>query len=98
MARRAARRIHAFCFELRRVSLESNIALVVASLDLKLVQLLRDAIRTTDIAGARENGSHAIAPEPEFLPRRHLTPTPVIEPRRHFHPETHYEARPIIHP
>ena len=62
--------IHAVCFA-RGVGLESNIALVVASLDLKLVQLLRDAIRTTDIAGARANGRHLIEPETEFLPRRH---------------------------
>jgi hypothetical protein len=80
------------------VGLESNIALVVASLDLKLVQLLRDAIRTTDIAGARANGRHIIDPEPEFLPRRHLTPTPVIESRPRIHPEPRYEARPVIHP
>src|SRR3954454_16142638 len=97
MERTAARRIHAVCFG-RGVGLESNIALVVASLDLKLVQLLRDAIRTTDIAGARANGRHLIEPEPEFLPRRHLTPTPVIEPRPHIHPEPRYEARPVIHP
>ena len=97
MARRAARRIHAVCFA-RGVGLESNIALVVASLDLKLVQLLRDAIRTTDVAGARANGRHLIEPEPEFLPRRHLTPTPVIEARPRIHPEPRYEARPVIHP
>jgi hypothetical protein len=93
----AAIRIHAVCFR-RGVGLESNIALVVASLDLKLVQLLRDAIRTTDIAGARANGRHIIEPEPEFLPRRHLTPTPVIEARPRIHPEPRYEARPVIHP
>ena len=78
------------------MGLESNIALVVASLDLKLVQLLRDAIRTTDLAGARNNGS--ITPEVEILPRRHLVPTPLIEPRVHIHPQTLYEARPVIHP
>jgi hypothetical protein len=78
------------------VGLESNIALVVASLDLKLVQLLRDAIRTTDLAGARERGR--ITPEVEILPRRHLVPTPLIEPRVHIHPQTLYEARPEIHP
>ena len=79
------------------MGLESNIALVVASLDLKLVQLLRDAIRTTDLAGACASGGN-LAPTPEFLPRRHFTPEPFIENRRHIHPQTLYEARPVIHP
>jgi hypothetical protein len=76
--------------------LDSTISLLVASLDLKLVQLIRDAIRTTDLSGAAARGD--LIPEPEFLPRRHIEPTPEIEPRRHFHPTPIYEARPIIHP
>ncbi|MDB5321523.1 MAG: hypothetical protein JWN40_3154 [Phycisphaerales bacterium] len=80
------------------MGLESNIALVVASLDLKLVQLLRDAIRTTDLAGARASGGGNLAPTPEILPRRHFVPEPLIENRRHIHPQTLYEARPVIHP
>ena len=94
--RTGRRGLHAVCFR-SGVGLESNIALVVASLDLKLVQLLRDAIRTTDLAGARA-GSGNLAPTPEFLPRRHFTPEPFIENRRHIHPQTLYEARPVIHP
>jgi hypothetical protein len=78
------------------VGLESNIALVVASLDLKLVQLLRQAIRVTDLSGAKENGS--LTPSISILPRRHIEPTPLIEPRRHIHPQTTYEARTVIHP
>jgi hypothetical protein len=78
------------------VGLESNIALVVASLDLKLVQLLRQAIRVTDLAGAKENGS--LTPTISILPRRHIEPTPLIVPRRHIHPQTLYEPRPVIHP
>jgi len=76
--------------------LDSNIALVVAALDLKLVKLLRDAIRTTDLAGAKQNG--AIGPAPEILPRRHIHPEPVYEARPHVHPTPKYEARPVIHP
>jgi hypothetical protein len=80
------------------VGLESNIALVVASLDLKLVQLLRDAIRTTDLAGARATSGGNLPPTPEILPRRHITPEPFIENRRHIHPQPLYEPRPVIHP
>jgi hypothetical protein len=77
-------------------ALDSTISLLVASFDLKLVQLIRDAIRVTDLSGS--GSGHSIIPEPEFLPRRHYEPTPEIEPRRHFHPAPIYEARPIIHP
>ena len=78
------------------MGLDSNIALIVASLDLKLVRLLRDAIRTTDLAGAQSRGS--LTPEVQFGTRRHIEPTPAIEPRRHIHPTPRIEARPVIHP
>ena len=78
------------------MGLESNIALVVASLDLKLVQLLRQAIRVADLSGVKENGP--LHPEPEILRRKHIEPQPLIEPRRHIHPQTEYEPRPVIHP
>ena len=77
-------------------ALDSTVSLLVASLDLKLVQLIRDAIRTTDLSGGA--GRNGIIAEPEFLPRRHLEPTPEIEPRRHYHPEPVYVTRPVIHP
>jgi hypothetical protein len=79
------------------VGLDSNISLLVASLDLKVVQLLRDAIRTADLSSGGGGGT-GVAPESDFLPRRHYEPTPEIEPRRHFHPTPCYEARPVIHP
>lgn len=87
---------HRLCFSSCVSALDSTISLLVASLDLKLVQLIRDAIRVTDISGAANR--HGIIPEPEFLPRRHYEPTPEIEPRRHYHPTPVYEARPVIHP
>ena len=78
------------------MGLDSHVELLVAALDLKLVQLLRDAIRTTDLSGARENGN--LAPEVRIEQRRHIHPEPLIEPRRHIHPEPRYEPRPVIHP
>jgi hypothetical protein len=76
-------------------SLDSNVALLVAALDLKLVQLIRDAIRVTDLAGATERGG-SIGPEPTIEPRRHYEPTPVFEPRQHIHPAPIYERPRVI--
>ena len=78
------------------MGLDSHIELVLAALDLKLVTLLRDAIRTTEIAGAKENGP--LTPQVDILDREHVHPTPYYEPRPHIHPTPKYEARPVIHP
>ncbi|MBC8106489.1 MAG: hypothetical protein H7Z14_07865 [Anaerolineae bacterium] len=75
-------------------------SLAVASLDLQVVQLLRDAIRTADIAGGKFGGLplcdrgpiNAIA-----LPRDRFEPTPHIEPRKTLHPAPRFEARPVFH-
>jgi hypothetical protein len=87
---------HKVCFNSGVSELDSTISLLVASFDLKLVQLIRDAIRTTDLSPG--GAGREFTPEPEILPRRHIEPTPEIEPRRHFHPTPVYEARPVIHP
>ena len=78
------------------MGIESNVSLIVASLDLQLVRLLRDAIRTTDLSGAHK--SHLIAREDAFEPRRHIHPEPQIEPRPRVHPTPRFEPRPVIHP
>jgi hypothetical protein len=78
------------------VGIEAHVELLVAALDLKLVQLIRDAMRVADIAGARELG--VLEPAATFEPRRHFHPEPVIEPRRHFHPTPYFEPREHIHP
>ena len=76
-------------------------SLAVASLDLRVVQLLRDAIRTADIAGGKFGGLpltvsgssiNAIA-----LPRDRFEPTPHIEPRTTIHPTPRFEPRPVFH-
>jgi hypothetical protein len=79
--------------------LESNVALLVAALDLKVVQLIRDAIRVTDLSDTAGGGGDGtgIGPAATFEPRRHYEPTPVFEPRRHIHPTPVYEPREIRH-
>ena len=76
--------------------LENNASLLVASLDLQLVRLLRDAIRTADLssgAGAPGFGPAAVV---EPRPRHH--PDPLIEPRPRVRPTPRFEPRPVIHP
>jgi len=77
------------------VSLEANANLLVAALDLKLVQLLRGAIRAAD-QGARSGLPFQLTPTPE--PRPHIHPQPVFEPRPHIHPTPYFERRPVYHP
>ena len=78
------------------MGVESHIELLVAALDLKLVQLLRDAIRTTEIAGAKTLG--VLEPAATFEPRKRIHPTPYFEPRPHVHPTPYFEPREHIFP
>lgn len=77
------------------MNLDAQVSLVVAALDLKLVQLLRGAIRAAD-QGARSNLPFELTPTPE--PRRHIHPEPTFEPRPHIHPTPRFEPRPVYHP
>jgi hypothetical protein len=77
----------------------SSASLVVASLDLQLVRLLRDAIRTADIHGGKFcGGDRGVIRSCDILPRRPITPEPKILPRRRIHPTPRFEPRPVIHP
>ena len=76
-------------------SLQTQAALVVAAFDLKVVQLLRDAIRTADLSSAANNVG--AVPAATLEPRRHIHADPVYEPRVHIHPAPIYQARPVIH-
>ena len=81
------------------VSLEGVANLIVAAFELKEVQLVRDAIRTADIASGRPQPVSKIGPAPDRFERRfHVHPEPKIEPRRHIHPEPRIEPRRVIHP
>ena len=66
------------------VAIGSNVSLLVAALDLKLVQLVRQAMRAAD----QQAGAPASA----------LGPAPTPEPRRVIHPEERFEPRPVIRP
>ncbi len=70
------------------MGIESNVSLMVASLDLQLVKLLRDAIRTADLHGQLTAPPPA-AVAPGGCVRRTIEPAAVYEPRRHIHPEPH---------
>jgi hypothetical protein len=85
---------------LPRVGVEATASLVVAALDLKLVQLLRDAIRTADISGGKlgRRGALPVIAEDRFLARRVIDPEPRFEPRPVIHPTPRFEPRPVIHP
>jgi hypothetical protein len=82
------------------VDFGSVASLAVASLDLQVVRLLRDAIRTADIAGGKFCDSpvgisgHVNA---IILPRDRFEPTPHIEPRKTIHPTPRFEPRPVFH-
>lgn len=67
------------------VSLQTNVSLIVATLDLQLVRLLRGAIRAADAASGHGGQYHG-------------SPAATFEPRRIIHPEPRYERRPVIHP
>lgn len=71
-------------------------SLIIASSDLQVVRLLRDAIRTTELSGAARRATElGPLPSPDKPP--HIHPTPVIEPRRHIHPTPVVEPRQHIH-
>jgi len=82
------------------VALDARVELIVAALDLKLVQLLRDAIRTTAMAAGKGQPVSGLGPAPNaglFESRRRVEPQPVFEPRKHIHPTPRFEPRPVIH-
>ncbi len=83
-----------------RVGIEANVSLLVAAFDLKVVQLLRQAIRTADISSGKGQPVAGLGPAPSTAttePRLHFHPTPYYEPRPHLHPTPFYEPRPILH-
>lgn len=79
-----------------------NVDLIVAAMDLSLVRMLRDAMRTADLASGRPLGRPSarilprpvIHPEPRFEPRPVIHPTPRIEPRLVYRPKK-IEPQPI---
>ena len=90
------------------VSIDARVDLVVAALDLKVVRLVRDAIRTADLSAGgvpgplgtvvfRNAAARArVIPEPRFEPRVVYHPQPRFEPRQTIHPQATYAPAPLI--
>lgn len=78
------------------MGLEANVSLIVTTLDLQLVRLLRDAMKTTPTAATLSGA--ALQPADRFEPRPHLHPQPAIESRPHIRPAPRFEPRPVVHP
>ena len=77
--------------------LESSVNLLVAALDLKLVQLVRGAMRAADAQGG-PGADRLIVPTPVIEPRRRFHPGAAIEPRPHVRPEPRIEPRATVRP
>lgn len=77
-------------------SAADNAALLVAALDLNLVQLLRGAMRAADIASGRREPVSALGPAPTPPPDR-FEREPVFQNRRVVHPEPKFAARTVAH-
>ncbi|MCC6421930.1 MAG: hypothetical protein IT447_00445 [Phycisphaerales bacterium] len=78
------------------MSLPAEISLLTAALDLKLIQMLRQAMQP---AGQSTGGLPVVqTPAAIYEPRQHLHPTPRIEPRMVYHPTPRIEPRLVYHP
>src|SRR5690554_5084706 len=75
------------------VGIGSTTSLLLASMDLKLVQLLRSAMNNGGAAGPG-----GVGPVPTIQPRPVHTPEPRIEPRRVIDPTPHFAPRKVHHP
>ena len=78
-------------------ALAGNVQVLTAALDLKLVTLLRGAMRAADIASGRMEPVSQLGPAPTPPPPLGLNPEPVFEPRLHIHPTPVFEPRQVIH-
>jgi hypothetical protein len=76
------------------VGLETSAALAVAALDLKLVRLLRAAMRPG--AAGPGGSTPLVGPAARFEPRKRVEPGPAIEPRPHLRPEPAFEPRRTV--
>jgi hypothetical protein len=87
------------------MGLEATANLLVAALDLKLVELLRGAMRAADITADKSRVQAAVIrprpvlhPQPRFEPRRVVHPTPRFLPRTVLHPVSRLEPQPASTP
>ncbi|HZK81549.1 MAG TPA: hypothetical protein VFC46_10790 [Humisphaera sp.] len=78
------------------MSIASTTSLLVAALDLHLVQDVIGAIRAADAAEAVAKAS-PFAPVPTIESPRHIHPDPIYVHPRVIHPDPRYAPRPIVH-
>lgn len=76
------------------MGIDSSVNLLLAGMDLKLVQLLRSAMNHGGPGGA----TGAACGNPSSQGRQVHQPTPRIEPRKVIHPAAYYTPRPVHHP
>src|SRR5207253_3021867 len=70
-------------------------SLIVAASDLKVVRLLRDAIRAADLSGGKAGAPRTAVSPPEHF---HTRQQQGIEPRPVVHPTPRFLPRPVFHP
>jgi hypothetical protein len=73
-----------------------SVDLITATLDLRLVRMLRHAMAAADKNGCTDRCDRFCGSVIE--PRKRIHPTPQFEPRPHVHPTPRFEPRPVIHP
>lgn len=78
------------------MGLTENISLLTATLDLKLIQMLRQAMQPVNQGCGRL--PFASTPAAVYQPRQHLHPTPAIQPRQVIHPTPRIAMRKVIQP
>lgn len=80
------------------MGLESSVGLIVASLDLRLVRLVRAAMHPGNGPQGPGGPDGLIVPAPAVAPRQRLASEPVVEPRPRVTPEPVFEPRPVLRP
>jgi hypothetical protein len=78
------------------VGLESSVSLIVASLDLRLVRLVRSAMNHGNGPHGPISPDRLIGPSRDVAPRQRVEPEPVIEPRPRVRPEPVFEPRQVF--
>jgi hypothetical protein len=77
----------------------SGINLMLATMDLMVVQSVLGAMHAADVGAAAAAGNGSSNPEPHrFRPAAVYTPTPRFEPRVVYHPTPRFESRLVYHP
>ena len=80
------------------MGLESSVGLIVASLDLRLVRLVRAAMHPGNGPQGPAGPDRLIVPAPNVAPRQRADAEPAVEPRPRVTPEPVFEPRPVLRP